>query len=257
MPALSRQWWTRKCLLSANVAAPLSLFATGFRNPWLMGAATLIHTAFASAVVRPGCDWFGEVVTHFEPHGREVWLTLDDGPAGAATRELAVELRACNVPATFFVKGRNLAADPAVARCLLDAGHTLGNHTDTHPSATFWGLLPSRLRREIDGCNAAMAAAGAPPTRWFRSPVGLKHTRLHPALAERGMRLIAWNVRGCDGIAAEPEDVARRVIAGAQPGAIILLHEGRPRSNETILRVVRELQTRGFAFTIPSDARLR
>jgi peptidoglycan/xylan/chitin deacetylase (PgdA/CDA1 family) len=253
MPAPVSAWCVRKLLLGANLAAPPALFATGFQNPWIIGAAALAHTAFASAIVRPGCGWFGPVVTRFRPGGKEVWLTIDDGPAGAATDALSAELSRRGARATFFVKGRNLAADPAIARRLMDAGHTLANHTDTHPSASFWRLRPSRLRAEIDACNTALRDAGVPETRWFRAPVGLKHTRLHSALAERGMRLIAWNLRSGDGIACDPETVARRVASRASPGSIILLHEGRPRSNETILRVVDTLRACGFGFVIPAD----
>lgn len=256
MPNTAFDWCVRKCLLGANLAAPPALVASGFQNPWIIGAATLAHSAFFSAIVRPGCGWFGPVVTRFRPRGEEVWLTIDDGPAGAATDALAAELARREVRATFFVKGRNLAADPAIARRLMDAGHTLANHTDTHPSATFWSLWPAALRREIDACNAALREAGVPETRWFRSPVGLKHTRLHPLLAERGMRLIAWSVRSGDGVRCEPEVVARRVASRVRPGAILLLHEGRPRSNEAILRVVDELRSRGFTFPIPTDAQL-
>jgi peptidoglycan/xylan/chitin deacetylase (PgdA/CDA1 family) len=256
MPLSARHWWIRNCLLAANLAAPPALVATGFQNLWVIGAATLAHSAFASAIVRPGCGWFGPVVTRFEPQGNDVWLTIDDGPAGAATDALSAELSRRNVRATFFVKGRNLSADPAIARRLMDAGHTLANHTDTHPAAAFWRLRPTRLRREIDACNAALRDAGVPEMRWFRSPVGLKHTRLHPALAERGMRLIAWNVRGGDGVSCDPQTVAHRVVSRARPGAIILLHEGRPRSNEAILGAVDALHARGLRCVIPDDAQL-
>jgi len=92
--------------------------------------------------------------------------------------------------------------------------------------------------------------------RWFRSPVGLKNVYLQPVLAHRAMRFVGWTVRGHDGIACDPEIVARRVGAGVTPGAIVLLHEGRPRSNEAILRVIDELRARGYSFVIPGDDQL-
>jgi peptidoglycan/xylan/chitin deacetylase (PgdA/CDA1 family) len=256
MPETRRHWWTRKCLLGANLAAPLAVLATRFQQPAVIAAAAVAHGAFAYAIMRPQCAWFGPVVTRFTPRGREVWLTIDDGPAGEASESLAVEMQRRGVRATFFVKGANLRAQPAVAQRILAAGHTLANHTQTHPAAFFSWLRPSRLRAEIDACNDALRAAGAEALRWFRSPVGLKHTRLHPALRTRGMRLIAWNVHGGDGLGAEPSAVAGRVAERATPGAIVLLHEGRPRSNEAILAAIDALRTRGFSFVIPDDAQL-
>jgi peptidoglycan/xylan/chitin deacetylase (PgdA/CDA1 family) len=256
MSPTTRHWWMRKSLLGANLLAPAALVATRFQVPWVIGAAVLAHGAFAYAIVRPQCGWFGPVVTRFLAKGREVWLTIDDGPAAEQSELLAAELQRRGVRATFFVKGCNLEQQSETARRVLAAGHTLANHTQTHPAGLFWWLRPARLKREIDACNAALAAAGVAVTRWFRSPVGLKHARLHPALASRGMRMIAWTVRGRDGIDCEPETVARRVAEGAEPGAIVLLHEGRPRSNEAILRVIDVLQERGFSFVIPEDEQL-
>ena len=253
---MSRQWWIRKLLLGANLAAPPALIATRFHQPALIAAAVLAHTAFALAIVRPQCGWFGPVVTRFRPRGREVWLTIDDGPAGEESGVLAEEMQRRGVRATFFVKGRHLLAQPAAARRMLAAGHTLANHTQTHPAGIFWWLHPPRLRREIDECNEALRGAGVAVRRWFRAPVGLKHARLHPALEARGMRLIAWNVRGGDGLGCDPETVAQRVAARAHPGAIVLLHEGRPRSNQAILRTIDLLQEREFSFVIPDDEQL-
>jgi peptidoglycan/xylan/chitin deacetylase (PgdA/CDA1 family) len=256
MPATRNQWWTRKCLLGANLAAPVALLATRFQQPAVILFAVAAHAAFAYAIMRPQCAWFGPVVTRFTPRGREVWLTIDDGPAAEASEALAEAMQRRGVRATFFTKGCNLRVQPATAQRMLAAGHSLANHTETHPAAWFWWLRPSRLRREIDACNAALRAVGAESVRWFRSPVGLKHARLHPALERRDMRLIAWSVRGGDGINCEPAAVAQRVAERVQPGAIVLLHEGRPRSNEAILRVIDALQERGFSFVIPDDAQL-
>jgi len=256
MPETRRLWWTRKLLLGANLAAPVALLATRFQQPAVVAAAVAAHAAFAYAIMRPQCGWFGPVVTRFAPRGHDVWLTIDDGPAAAESEALAAELQRRGVRATFFVKGRNLAAQPATAARLLAAGHTLANHTDTHPALLFWWLRPARLRRELDACNAALHAAGVNVTRWFRAPVGLKHARLHPLLSRLEMRLIAWTVRGGDGLSAAPAEVAERVLRHAHPGAIVLLHEGRPRSNETILRSVDALLARGFTFVIPDDAQL-
>jgi peptidoglycan/xylan/chitin deacetylase (PgdA/CDA1 family) len=222
----------------------------------LIALALAAHAAFAYAIVSPQCGWFGPVVTRFTPRGREVWLTIDDGPVAGASEFLAEEMQRRGVRATFFVKGSNLLAHPAAARRVIAAGHTLANHTQTHPAGIFWWLSPARLRREIDGCNAALRDAGVAANRWFRSPVGLKHAMLHPALGVRGMRLVAWSVRGRDGIECDPSAVAERVAQRVHPGAILLLHEGRPRSNEAILRMIDELQQRGYDFIIPDDEQL-
>jgi peptidoglycan/xylan/chitin deacetylase (PgdA/CDA1 family) len=250
------QSWIRPLLLTANFGAPVVLIGTHFRYPWLIAAAMLVHAGFFYAVVMPSCGWLGPVATRFRSTGREVWLTIDDGPAGEASLRLSDEMARRGVPATFFVKGENLSRDLAVGRALLAAGHTLANHTQTHPAHLFWWLRPARLRAEIDACNDVLRRAGVAALRWFRSPVGLKNVFLAPALARRQMRFIAWTVRGRDGVECDPEAVARRVRQRVSPGAIVLLHEGRTRSNEAILRVVDELRAEGYTFVIPADEQL-
>jgi hypothetical protein len=71
------------------------------------------------------------------------------------------------------------------------------------------------------------------------------------------MRLIGWSVRSGDGLCREPGAVVRRVLSRAVPGGIILMHEGRSQSIESILRTVDELRALGFSFAIPKDAQLR
>ena len=250
--------WIRPCLLTANYAAPLVLFATWFRYPWLIAGAVVVHACFFYAIVAPSCEWLVRVATRFRPKGSEVWLTIDDGPDGDASLRLGEEMAQRGVRATFFVKGQNLARQPEVGRALVAAGHSLANHTQTHPAHLFWWLRPGalRLRDEIDACNEALRTAGVTALRWFRSPVGLKNMFLEPTLVRRGMRFVGWSVRGHDGVTCDPEKVARRVGAGVAPGAIVLLHEGRARSNEAILRVIDELRERGYSFVIPRDEQL-
>ncbi|MEO8353577.1 MAG: polysaccharide deacetylase family protein [Chthoniobacteraceae bacterium] len=256
MPTKRCRRWIRPCLLVGNVAAPVAMISTWFQVPWLIAATILLHGCFCYAVVAPNCDWFGPVVSQFATDQKEVWLTIDDGPAGAETQRLAAELRARGAVATFFVQGRRLAQDPKAAAEIQAAGCTLANHTQTHPTHAFYWLRRRTLREEIAACSRALNFAGIHLQQWFRSPVGLKHVWLHRELDRAGLRLIGWSVRGRDGVSSDPEVVARRVVARVHPGAIIVLHEGKPRSVEGILGVVDALQERGYTFVIPGDYQL-
>ncbi|MGC3989835.1 MAG: polysaccharide deacetylase family protein [Chthoniobacteraceae bacterium] len=208
-------------------------------------------------MIAPSSGIFGPVVTRFVTDKKELWLTIDDGPDGENSMALARELAQRQVRATFFVIGERLEKQPETARAMMTLGHTLANHTHTHPVATFWALLPWALRDEVVRGNERLARTGVQVGRWFRAPFGLKHVRLHSLLAGLEMRLVAWNIRGHDGLICDVEKVVERVVPQAHPGGIILLHEGRAKSNQTILRVVEELQNRGYSFVIPADDQLR
>jgi len=208
----------RYFLLGFAFVAPLALFVD-----WRIGIAVIVlsHLLIVYATLVPNCQWLGPVVTCFETDRKEVWLTIDDGPA-ADTEAIQAMLARRNAQATFFEIGKN--------------------HSMTHPAATWWCLGPRRLAREIGN------------ERWFRAPVGMKNPFVHPILARRGMRLIGWTVRGLDTIGG---DVVGRVMRGVRPGAIVVLHQGRPQSLATIERVVVALQRAGYELIIPTNNLLK
>lgn len=208
----------RYFFLGFALVAPLTLLVE-----WRVGIAVIVasHLLIVYATLVPNCQGLGPVITCFETDKKEVWLTIDDGPA-ADTEEIKAMLARRNVCATFFEIGKN--------------------HSMTHPAATWWCLGPRRLAREIGN------------ERWFRAPVGMKNPFVHPILARRGMRLIGWTVRGLDTIGG---DVVGRVMRGVRPGAIVVLHQGRAKSLATIERVVGALQAEGYEFVIPDDGRLK
>jgi peptidoglycan/xylan/chitin deacetylase (PgdA/CDA1 family) len=197
-----------------------------------------------ASILVPNNEWLGPVVSRFATDQRQVWLTIDDGPT-SDTHALLDLLDARGVRATFFVKG--MLATPALIEAILARGHSIGNHTQTHPSATFWCASRERTAREIDGC-----AATIPPTRLFRAPVGHKNRHLHPLLASRGLHLVGFSARAYDAIVRNPERIAKSIAKKATPGAIVVLHQGRPWSLDAIARTIDAIRARGYSFVIPS-----
>ena len=75
-------------------------------------------------------------------------LTFDDGPNPAITPKLLDLLHRHNVRATFFLIGKYVRASPSLAKEIAERGHTIGNHTDTHPALTFLPHPAHRRRAE-------------------------------------------------------------------------------------------------------------
>lgn len=210
--------------------------------------------------IRANCRWFGPVVTRFRTQQKAVWLTIDDGPHPEDTPELLKLLKKHNARATFFVIGRRVQQYPELAQAILREGHTLANHTQTHPVFFFWSYIGSRLTREIDLCTGVLRAATGESPRWFRAPAGMANLFLHFLLRDRGMKLIGWSARGFDGLLQDIEAMANRICRSLRPGTIILLHEGRRdhqgRPINLILAetVLTRLTAEGYGFIVPDDA---
>jgi peptidoglycan/xylan/chitin deacetylase (PgdA/CDA1 family) len=239
------------------VAAPLALIALWPYSPLAgIGVVALSHALLLYPTLRPNVQWLGPVITRFATSRNEVWLTIDDGPA-ADTPAVLDLFDAHGVKATFFVKGTLAAQHGDLAREIVRRGHTLANHSQTHPQASFWCLPPGRIATEIDECNRAVATITGTPPRWFRAPVGMKNFTVHPALARRNMRLIGWTARGFDAIVSDADDILRRILPHLRPGAIIVLHQGREHSVRVLEKVIAALKERGYGFVVPGDEQLR
>ncbi|HEY0141402.1 MAG TPA: polysaccharide deacetylase family protein [Thermoanaerobaculia bacterium] len=220
-----------------------------------IGVLALSHALILYPTLRPNVQWLGPVITRFRTDRKEVWLTIDDGPTDDTPAVLELFAR-LNVKATFFVKGVLTEAHPELIQAIVSHGHSVANHSQTHPAGSFWCAPPGRIATEIDGCSRALQHATGNRVTWFRAPVGMKNPAVHPALARRGMRLIGWTARGFDAVLTDPDEIAKRILPEILPGAIIVLHQGRAHSLATLEKVIVALQERGYAFVIPSDAQL-
>lgn len=222
------------------VAAAVVFFAP---DPWI----------FVQFVL-PGQQAFGPAATSFQTSRREVWLTIDDGPDPASTPAVLKLLRDHGARATFFVVGAQVQKFPELARQIAAEGHTIGNHTQTHPSNDFWCATPTRIASEIDGCVAALLLANVPFERYFRPPVGIRNPFLDPQLSSRGMDLILWNARGLDGAGRDPDAALARIAPRINPGAILVSHEAGPRALGRVVfveRLLEYLADQDFACVIP------
>jgi peptidoglycan/xylan/chitin deacetylase (PgdA/CDA1 family) len=82
---------------------------------------------------------------------------------------------------------------------------------------------------------------------------------LHFLLRDRGMQLIGWSARGFDGLLHNTEAMANRIYKSIQPGAIILLHEGRrDRQGRPVNLILAEailnrLTAEGYVFAVPDE----
>jgi peptidoglycan/xylan/chitin deacetylase (PgdA/CDA1 family) len=239
------------------VIAPVLLILLWPHSPLgAVGVLALSHMLILYPTLRANQQWLGPVITRFETSRKEAWLTIDDGPTDD-TRAVLDLFDRYRVKATFFVKGTLAEQQAELVREMVARGHSVANHSHTHPSGTFWCLLPGRIGDEIARCNDALTRVLGTAPRWFRAPVGMKNPFVHPALRRRNMRLIGWTARGFDGVLTDVDEIVARILPHLTPGAIIVLHQGRDHSLRVLERMIVALQERGYELVIPRDEQLR
>jgi peptidoglycan/xylan/chitin deacetylase (PgdA/CDA1 family) len=209
------------------------------RNQWMVANRSRVDNASANGGVMNGRSC--------------VALTFDDGPDPVYTPKLLDLLREKNVKATFFVIGKRADQHPEIVRRAWAEGHLVGNHTWSHYSL-FCFLMPGRLRAEIERGTESIRRSCGFSTRFFRSPVGLRHPLLAPYLENAGLEYISWSIRTLDTFTSSSSVLAQRILTRAASGDIILLHDRLPRGTDAMLEalpgVIDELRNRGFEFVL-------
>ena len=229
------RWWrrlratARVLVHSALVAGPL--FGLLASSSWAgrtffaaLLAGGLYALVWAAFVYIPGFDLAFRIPWRGPAGGNRMAITFDDGPNGAATEEVLELFRRHRARATFFLVGRNVEAQPALAHRIVREGHAVGSHTYSHAKLH---LLPrARMKDEIDRGHRCLTDAGI-ASELFRAPHGLKSWAMARHLRARGLRLIAWTDGVFDTDCPSGEVIFRRALPKLRGGEILLLHDGK------------------------------
>src|SRR5262249_34447113 len=172
------------------------------------------------------------------PRGR-VTLTFDDGPDPTWTPRILDALKTRGVHAAFFVIGGNAQSHPELVRREFEEGHTVGNHTFTHPDLS--RVSPLRMDVELNVTERLLEWITGRHPRLFRPPY---HS--DQALDEAGNAQVIARASAMGyftlGQDIDPEDyslrdaheIARRVLDKAKDGSVILLHDGGGNRQATV-----------------------
>lgn len=246
MPA--RRWPLTPVLAASLLLHAAALAALLIEPRWWPAAAGAVlcnHAALAVAVMLPRASFIGSNLTCLPAAAAArgaVSLTFDDGPDPAVTPQVLDLLDRYDAKASFFCIGARAAAHPALVAEIVRRGHSVENHSFSHPHAfSFYGWRA--LAREVDTAQDAIAAAGGRRPQFFRAPAGFRSPLLEPILARRGLRYVSWTRRGFDTRARNAAAVLRRLTRRIAAGDVLLLHDrkGRERGEALVLTVLSAL----------------
>ncbi|GAB4098868.1 polysaccharide deacetylase family protein [Sinomonas halotolerans] len=188
--------------------------------------------------------------------GRVVALTFDAGANSAGLPKILSTLSGKGVRGTFFLTGTWAGANPGGVAQIVAGGHRTANHSMTHPG--FTSLTGARIREEVLGAERAIRAAGADPRPLFRFPFGERDARTIAAVNDLGYASVRWTVdtlgwKGTSG-GLTAQAVADRVLAGLQPGEIVLMHigsnpdDGSTLDADALAQIIDRIRAAGYGF---------
>ena len=214
-------------------------------NPWIIGGpavAAAIGGATAYAAFYPRSELFGRHI-HRTSSGKKLAITFDDGPNPSITPKLLDLLEKYGAHATFFVIGNFARQEPVLLRAMVARGHSIGNHTESHPNL-FW-RSPSSIREQLAKTSDAIGEILGTPPKWFRPPFGLRNPWVIPEVQRLGMQAVMWTLicydwkaPSADWLIPRIQPIASRALARSNgrgdfhsgaPGDILCLHDGNHR----------------------------
>lgn len=195
----------------------------------------------------------GRIVPRVDTDAKVVALTLDDGPS-RHTPEILETLATAGIPATFYLIGKELAADPAQGVAIVQAGHEIGNHSYTHRRMIL--MSQGTIREEIERTDAEIAKTGYRGVITVRPPNGKKLFGLPSYLSEHDRTTVMWDVEPDSGKRADTDAIVAETLDKVRPGSIILLHvmyDSGAASLAAIPRIAAELRAQGYRFVTVSQ----
>jgi len=180
-----------------------------------------------------------------------VALTFDDGP-GPYTDRLLQILKDNDAKATFFLIGNKVAADPAGAKRIADAGMEIGNHTWEHPNMAT--IPPEDIAAQFSRANDAIAAATGRTPTLYRPAGGLSTDAARQTAGRFGLAEILWDVISFDW-ANDSNTAATRYLLMTQikPGSVVLFHDTYSSTVDLVYQFIPVLKANGYRMVTVSE----
>jgi chitin deacetylase len=181
-------------------------------------------------------------------------LTFDDGPWPRTTEQVLEILKQNDIKATFFWIGNNLKKFPQIGKLVVEAGHSIGNHTWHH---WYHQMNPSTAAREIEDTAALIYKTTGVKTSLFRPPGGFLNNGPADYARKKNYAVMMWSADSRDWFyrLAPAQVLVNLVLKDAQPGGIVLMHDGggdRSNTVRALPQIIAELRKRGYKFvTVP------
>lgn len=190
------------------------------------------------------------------PRVKQIALTFDDVPDPRFTPKILDVLKRYNVKATFFLVGSRAAKHPALVRRIVREGHSIGNHSYSHPQ--FSKLDLQSFRKQILRSEETISGITGIRPRLIRPPYGDVTEQQLKWAAANGYTFINWNVDSEDWKGLSAAQVKANILPHAGRGAIILQHGGGGAGSDlkgtiqALPDIINNLRQRGYSFvTVP------
>ncbi len=193
---------------------------------------------------------------------RKIYLSFDDGPSINTTAILDI-LKRYDVKATFFVIRREGRNNEKLYRRIVDEGHTLGMHSNTHEYSVVYASEEAFMNDTMSLRDFLYLVTGV-ESNFYRFPGGSSN-RVSPVdvkvfanlLHDSGIEYYDWNVSAGDAVYPIPDadTIYRNVVNGIlnYDESIILFHDTASKKStvEALPRIIEYIKSLDNTVILP------
>lgn len=182
---------------------------------------------------------------------KKIAVTFDAAWGAEDTDELLSILKEYNAKATVFVVGDWARKYPDAVRAFYDAGHTIGNHSDSHKAYSKLSL--AEIQADIQACNAEIEKITGEKPRLLRAPSGDYSNDTLTAAEGFSMQTVQWSADSLDWQGLSVEEMVARVTGAAENGSILLFHNDVKNTPEALRQILKILSDKGYQFVTTEE----
>jgi len=180
-----------------------------------------------------------------------LYLTFDAGFENGNTEKILDALKKHKVKATFFLVGNYLETQPDLVRRMVAEGHTVGNHTYSHPDMSAIGDKAS-FQAELEKNEALYEqVTGEKMPKLYRPPQG-KFCESNLKMAqELGYHTVFWSLAYVDWYENDqptPQQAYDKLLPRVHPGAVVLLHSTSKTNGDILDELLGKWEELGYRF---------
>lgn len=156
-----------------------------------------------------------------------------------------------NIHITFFIVGDFVDKYPEAVKKISEAGHEIGNHSNTHPHVNNLNL--EKNIEEIQKCNEKIEKITGKKTTLYRGPYGEYNDIVIRAAKSQNQETIQWNLDTLDYSGLTGNKMWERLENKLQPGSIILAHSGTKHTADSLDMLLTNIEQNGYKIVTVSE----
>jgi len=180
-----------------------------------------------------------------------IYLTFDAGYENGHTAKILDALKKHDVKATFFLVGNYIKSCPEMVNRMLEEGHTVANHTYSHPDMSAISSNEEFLKELTRLEEAFKEATGKEMAKFYRPPQG-KFSRKNLQMAkDLGYKTFFWSLAYVDWYndrQPTKEEAFKKLLGRIHPGAIVLLHSTSKTNADIMDELISRWKEMGYSF---------